>query len=675
MKTVFFREGRHYSFQNLQEYFSLDENSTKERINTLKRYNILKAVRSDKTEYSDLSDQDIIIGEIPDDSSDFTYQFSFVGVILLDNIIVLCYPKYIDNDLQPFEQLKIIIKVLEKYNQKEQLVYLYNGDTEDKTFNQLAVSLYILKDFYENGLYTNQKENIELNGDGEILWDKTINETFVYIKDNQPLYLNYYTQDNTENDFDFIKRLHAAIITKCSKDLDQENLLELFGLESVELTEQIIDDFGDKDYILYRILQEIKSQFITRKQSLLKTLYTYIAKSDSNTQQESFGLYGTNSFNLVWETACGSIYNNYIKKINAISLLESENFITKENIESFDKKKLISDYIELPDWKINNISVNYKGDLIPDIITFKKIDSSNTAMYILDGKYYLLQKEKNSLRGNPGVQDVIKQYIYNAALRHFIHKFKISAIANAFLVPALEKDTGIIQNDADIDKIGSVPYWTVQSSGFKELPEVQIIRISPDLVWEHYLKGIPLADNFWNCISVTPTENYLYHNADDLAPVITNNNGKHVLVGFLKAEYFEYAKEKKTFIYYFYATSKNYRYPLHPYIDLCTSFIGFTKDRKRFIRGDFELLKNGRCKIDEITAEDLINELGKDPFNYSKTSINAITYYKMIVKNITLSESPYNGIPNYESLQTMIKINGLNDVLYESSPRVIDISL
>lgn len=99
-----------------------------ENIGTLKKYNLLKTVRNDKPEYSDLSDQDIVIGEVPDDSSEFSYIFSFVGVILLDDLVLLCYPKYIDNDEEPFDKLKTVIKVIEKYNQKEQLVHLYNGE-------------------------------------------------------------------------------------------------------------------------------------------------------------------------------------------------------------------------------------------------------------------------------------------------------------------------------------------------------------------------------------------------------------------------------------------------------------------------------------------------------------------------------------------------------------------
>lgn len=186
LKSVYFREGRHYSFAQLEKAFSCDKEKTRKNIGTLKKYNLLKTVRNDKPEYSDLSDQGIVIGEVPDDSSEFSYIFSFVSVILLDDFVLLCYPKYIDNDEKTFEKLKTVIKVIEKYNQKEQFVHLYNGEDESKQFNRLAISLHILHDYFENGLYSNQEEVVELNGEGEILWDKTINETFAFIKNNTP---------------------------------------------------------------------------------------------------------------------------------------------------------------------------------------------------------------------------------------------------------------------------------------------------------------------------------------------------------------------------------------------------------------------------------------------------------------------------------------------------------
>ena len=669
LEPVYFREGQHYSFSDLEKAFCLDEENTTKRINVLKRFNILKIVRKNKPEFTELSDQDIVIGDVPEDSSEYTFQFSYVGVILLQNLIILCYPKYIDNDKKPFEKLKTIFKVLEKYNHKEQLVHLYNGDAESEHFNQLLISLHILTDYFENGLYSSQQEKIELNGDGEILWDKTINETFAFIKDNMPYYLNYYSHDNTDDDLDYIRRLHAAIVSKCSKDLANGNLLELFGLENAELTSQALEDFGDTDYIEYRLEQEIKKQFVTRKQSLLKTLYTYIAKKQSNQTEECFGLYGTNSFNLVWEKICAELFCNVYDKAWKVSNLAEHGLIDRTLCTPENKNKNISDYIEKPEWKIAGNVVKYSGDLIPDIISLRKEKSGNCAMYILDGKYYLLSVKDGNLYGNPGIQDVIKQYVYNASLQSFIDEFKIGEIANAFLIPALESDVSAALN------FGEVPYWTVQHSGFKKLPVLQVIKLKPNEVWKSYLENNSEFDSVLDRIQKSPTANYLYHNENDDSVIQINDDKKHILVGMIRKEVMKdiLNTRKKGFLFYFYATGfdkksgKFIRYPLHPYIDSCTEFIGYTNDKKQFIHGSLKQIYN-RCRIDEIHAEELSRIL-------SENKKNAQTYYVVTVEKLSgISSIPYdNLVPTNEKLNELIKQNGLNDVLFKTSPKVIDV--
>jgi len=678
MKSSYFRECKHYQFSQIKDKFGINSDELTERkINILKRYNIIKIVQNNKLEYDELSDQDFIAGEIKDDSSEYSYIFTFVGVILLDDLIILCYPKYIDNDEEPFLQLKTILKVIEKYNSKEQLVYLYNGNEQNCNFNMLSISLHVLQDYCENGLYTNQHEIVTTNGEGEILWDKTIDETFAYISDNQPYYLELQTSENTQDDSDFFRRLHASVVTHCSKMLSDSHLLDLFELPEQNISETPLEDFGDVNYISYRLDKEIKNQYITQKQILLKTLYTYIVEKNSNQLDCSFSLYGTNVFNLVWEKACGSLFCNIREKSWTIKKLINQKIINSDDFSENETKQSIQDFIEKPEWIIENESVNYTGDLIPDIVTLKKNDEKNTTLYILDGKYYLLNVDKSNknLTGNPGVQDVIKQYVYNASLRTFIDKAKIECVANAFLIPALNSETEELPKN-----YGNVPYWSVQKSGFKELPTVQIIKLKPDIVWKHYLDNTQLTDDSWSFIKTQPTENYLYHNENDGSVLDPKNGRSHVLIGFLRKDYFEYlcnqkksSLTKKNFIFYFYATDKLMRYPLHPYIDFCTKFIGYDKAKSKWINGKLYLNKSGRCKIDEISAEDLEKELEKTGYKKNRSNSAVITYYKVIVEDFNITEKPSNEILDFNGLNKKIKQNGLNDVLYSFSPKVIDV--
>ena len=68
-----------------------------------------------------------------------------------------------------------------------------------------------------NDVYTNTEDIIECNGSGEILWDKTINETFTLLSENRPYYTELQTRKRVTNDFDYFKRLHECLVTMASK--------------------------------------------------------------------------------------------------------------------------------------------------------------------------------------------------------------------------------------------------------------------------------------------------------------------------------------------------------------------------------------------------------------------------------------------------------------------------
>lgn len=178
---------------------------------------------------------------------------------------------------------------------------MFNDSSESSSFNLLAVLLFLLQDYFENNVYSNTEEIIECNGSGEILWDKTINETFTMLSDNRPYYVELQTRKRITNDFDYFKRLHECVLTMASRELKDAKLLDLFEMDEINLTDEELDDFGDKEYILYRIEKELNIQFNTRKQLVLKTMYAYIERRGSLFDIDCLSLFGTNSFNLVWE--------------------------------------------------------------------------------------------------------------------------------------------------------------------------------------------------------------------------------------------------------------------------------------------------------------------------------------------------------------------------------------
>ena len=186
MISVFLREQKRYTQEELVELFCGTESVVVGILKRLKEYGILKAVKAtdDQRRLSDLAENDVEIADVEAGENEYMYVFTFVGVITVEGRVLKCFPKYLLDAEKPVGELKQVIKVIEKYNNSEQIIRLFNDSADSTAFNMLAVMLWLIHDYYENGSYSNAHDIIELNGEGEIVWDKTINETFAVISEN-----------------------------------------------------------------------------------------------------------------------------------------------------------------------------------------------------------------------------------------------------------------------------------------------------------------------------------------------------------------------------------------------------------------------------------------------------------------------------------------------------------
>lgn len=487
MVSVFLREQKRYTQGQLVRDFKCSEEKTVRILKRLKEYGVLKAVKAtdEQKDLTDLAEEDIEIADVETGENEHLYVFTFVGVLTIDGRVLKCYPKYLLEEVNAKVELKKVLSVLEKYNSKEQIIRMYNETNDGSTFNLLALILFLIKDYYEHGAYTNTQVIIESNGSGDILWDKTINETFTLISNNRPYYPELLTNKRVNDDFDYFKRLYDCVITKCSKELEDADLLDLFDLLGVDLSDEEIDDFGEKEYILERILKELNVQFNTRKQLILKTIYTYISHGGTLDDMDCFSMFGTNSFNLVWEKVCAEVMNNQLNKpLGTLSLPVSLN-------AAYNKNDLLISLIEKPTWYGKNANGNFvdkksKDTLIPDLISIHK-SNNNYSFIIFDAKYYNIQIEvEKPLRGQPGIESITKQYLYQLAYKKFVEDHKITDIKNCFLMP--------VYGDAIINK-GYVQMNMLSDLG---LENIQVIMLPTQLMYEHYLKNNKLDINLLN---------------------------------------------------------------------------------------------------------------------------------------------------------------------------------
>ena len=489
MANGFFRELKHYKLYEISNEFNIETEETKRLVGILKKYGVIKTVNASKPDYEDLSNQDIVLTDVVEGSDDVEYVFDFVGVVMIDKYVFKCYPKYISSNDTTMNQLKQVLKVIKKYNEKKrQLVYLFNGEDDNKIFNRLAVSLHLLEDYFQYGLYTNQHDIIEINGEGEILWDKTINETFALIQNNCPYYVELQTQNTVDDDMDYVRRLHECVISQCTAELKETGILELFEMTEAELTNAQISDFGDVDYIKYRLEREIQTQFITKKQTLLKTIYTYIVNDKTNQQDMSFSLYGTNSFNLVWEDVCAQNFGNMLD----VLLVELPTPVS-ETYEGLGSKKLI-DIIDKPIWwkyeEDGNVQAISDKTLKPDLIRIYPCLKDAYCFGIFDAKYYCVnieyneKKDKGIITGQMGVGDITKQYLYQLAYKDFIKAQGYQYVQNVFLCP---------QEEPSI-QYGYVEMNMLHSIGNTELENIVLVKLCAMEMYDLYLRGIVIKD-------------------------------------------------------------------------------------------------------------------------------------------------------------------------------------
>ena len=473
MISRFIKEQKRYTSREISRLLNLSEEKTEATLKRLKIYGIVKAVKANDVQrcLTELADVDVVVSDVSGGLEECFYVFTFVGVLIVSGRIIKCYPKYLPENAEPVEEMKRILKVLEKYDSREQNVRLFTEPDQDKAFNLLAVMLSLLVDYHEHGLYSNTQLITETNGTGEILWEKTINETYAMLSGNRAYYFDLQTRKRIQDEYDYFQRLHACVLTTLSGELNMTDLPELFDIATVDLSEERLDDFGDQQFILTQIERELNREFNTRKQFVLKTIYAYVSKLGSITDEDCLGLFGTNSFNLVWEDVCARVLNNQLKQqISSLNL-------PKPSTNGYDQNMTLIEVIEKPIWSGKSYSHTAKDTLIPDVVTIDYIGTGRRFL-IFDAKYYVAQLEEGKpLSGQPGIESVVKQYLYQLAYKRFLMEYGIDKVINCFLLPTAETE---VQDKGT----ASLPMLDAL-----ELQKIKVRLLPADRMFVYYLAG------------------------------------------------------------------------------------------------------------------------------------------------------------------------------------------
>lgn len=374
--------------------------------------------------------------DLPEDNmagTDKLYQFNWVGLAMTEDWMFVCYPKYLraeglaDEGIE--RRMGLILRVLRRYVGMTHIAQMVEEGVSSG--GKLSIMLRLLDMFDEYGEYSNYELTHEVNGTGVIDWNRTVSEHLPLLSCGRPVYTELETRKTRRNEADFIMRLHLAVLTECSRFLTESGVGEILGLAEIWLSDEDIEDLGDNETLTWRIERERGVQFVTWKQDVLDMMELYLLDRKASVEFEEVLSFGTSSFYHVWETACKVAFGDLLnKKLRQLPLSLADSWYEKRD-------QTLLGIIPRPKWE-RKCDGGYAacGDvdtLIPDTVSFFN-GSDAKAFCIYDAKYYV-PSGIGKMKGQPGVESVAKQFLYQSAYRVFILDHEFDSVVNAFLVP------------------------------------------------------------------------------------------------------------------------------------------------------------------------------------------------------------------------------------------------
>lgn len=389
------------------------------------------------------------------------YRFNYVGMLSVANRLFLVFPKYYRpfragsiDDKTVADTMESILKAIGRYNSDSKhndLATGYEYDFEDDGIdNQLELFSFLLNDYADNGLYQSSAHIHELNGAGEINWERTIDRYVPYSvgNDGDAAYIDYDSERNVRSNETIIRRIHAATITSISRYLEQSRLNRILGFPLAEPCDESPHDIGDTDTLLRLLRRELVSQFATRKRLLIRSLIRYVER-DGNSQCTVLLAQGTCSFHLVWEDICKRLFADD----EGLHHIAPTTWLFDDPVDWDGSCKPITQ--RLPDsgqntgtaahapWRYATDSDADPEDMLPDVVS----RTADGGIVILDAKYYVpryshSEEHRTTVTHAPSAKDVMKQYFYYFGLANgFDDRNTADAAApaihgNAFIMPA-----------------------------------------------------------------------------------------------------------------------------------------------------------------------------------------------------------------------------------------------
>ncbi len=350
-------------------------------------------------------------------------------------------------------------------NKNGERISVLNG--EIKNDFPVKSMLYIIEDFLDRGTYYTEKETLytKSNG-GKISWSRTIKSVKPAVSESGIAFLDFIIRKNRVQENHLVTEIHKYCVHKC---------FEIFGfLYTPSVPEKGLldeDDISKNRKYYAQVLQEkIDATYLESNIELFENLLNFINSFDSESEAKE-AAYGTNCFQVVWESLVDSVFGTVGQK-------EKEEY-----------------FYPASRWNFTDGKPRKNAPLRPDTIMIAGISSAENPFaengrkcFIIDSKYYsytMLRKldfkedeesESVLLHGSiPGTDSIQKQITYAQYIDSSIksydsknrekYRFNPSDIFNVFILPAnnIEEKLQYIGNAASDWHDGSKNYHIIHA--------------------------------------------------------------------------------------------------------------------------------------------------------------------------------------------------------------------
>ncbi|TCL60535.1 LlaJI restriction endonuclease [Kineothrix alysoides] len=336
-----------------------------------------------------------------------TFQFKFTGVLIINNLPVIVFPKNykIQESLQiQIEEASILTRTLIRYRNEpvheiEENRYLF-GDSANCNA-RITTAIRIIEDYKMYGYLHRNLETFSTTRKGKVEWAKTINKTIPSINHGRVAYSNPVMKSSRDDSRNTICRIHRYIVSDAVQIWGWLTGMHI-DYEMSEATMPCPAEDG-----IFVLQQELRNVYVQREIGLIKMMIAYLRAKAGVEQNFNKEILGTQYFSFVWEAICGYMFYNKYPVLNSL--------------------------VPQPEWESDIVEGRISQR--PDVFTVHK-----DVLYILDAKYY------NFNSNLPGWHDVVKQMFYrhtvmlNLKTPHGRRMLpKSTEVKNAFLFPGSEK--------------------------------------------------------------------------------------------------------------------------------------------------------------------------------------------------------------------------------------------